>query len=73
MLKKYWMRIVFCYAGKQKDKNVTGSLQYAANVYHFCLGRMASSDGRRGSATANCLETSLETRVQLVLVSVVNL
>lgn len=45
--------------------SVRGSLLSAANVYHFCLGGMASRDDRRHSATANSL--SLEARVQLVL------
>lgn len=71
MLKKCWMTVSFFYPGEQKDKSVMGSLRCAANVYHFCLGRMASRDDRRDSATANYL--SLETRVQLVLITVVNL
>lgn len=58
------MQVLF-YQREQKGKRVIGSLQCAANVYHFCLGGMASRDDRRDSATANSL--SLETRVQLVL------
>lgn len=59
------MQVLFFYQREQKGKSVTGLLQCAAYVYHFCLGGMASRDDRRDSATANSL--SLETRVRLVL------
>jgi len=64
MLEKCWIQVLF-YQCEQKGKSVTGSLQCAASVYHFCLGGTASRDGRRDSAAASSL--SLEARVQLVL------